>query len=324
MNKITTQIKLIGLSLSIIAIALIILTLFLNQKSKHDSNVVNVAGKERMLTQKMAKELFLNLHRETTDFTEFDKAKNEFLINLQNLTDGNKNSSITPPPTDELKNKLLLIKQKSDEFFALSERFKNSEKNEQLLNEIYNSNNSLLAIIDDTVADYAINFKAKRERLEALQYGGGSLIFIAVLMSMYLIRKIETRFDKFLSETKEMAALECDDAEIEQNISTEDGELEQAKSELKSFMNKVERVVSKAQKALDESQNAIAELESSAKLIEKKLGSDELDEKTKKELESYIDNSEDLTITSLEDIASTKEMLQKFRTTLLDINQKIA
>ncbi|HOI82992.1 MAG TPA: hypothetical protein PKW30_01660, partial [Campylobacterales bacterium] len=87
---------------------------------------------------------------------------------------------------------------------------------------------------------------------------------------------------------------------------------------------KVEKVVSKAEAALNESKNAISELESSAKLMENRLASDEIDEKTKKEMELYIDKSEDLTITSLEDIAGTKEMLQKFRNSLAEINKKYA
>jgi phenylalanyl-tRNA synthetase alpha subunit len=103
----------------------------------------------------------------------------------------------------------------------------------------------------------------------------------------------------------------------------DDGELEQAKSKLKNFMDKVEKVVAKAQKALDESQNAISELEASTKVVEKRLLSGDLDEKTKKEMESYVDESEDLTISSLEEIAGTKEMLSKFKEKLNEINQKI-
>jgi nitrate/nitrite-specific signal transduction histidine kinase len=323
MNKITTQIKLIGLSLSIIAIALLLLTLNLNQKSKNDSNVVNIAGKERMLTQKMAKELFLNINRQNKNFYDFEAAKEEFLFNLVNLMDGNKETQITPPPTEKIKERLLAIKQQSTLFLALAQEIKHGENSEAILAQMYVSNNLLLSMIDETVKEYATEFEAKRERLEMLQYGGGSLIFIAVLMSMYLTRKIETKFDKFLSETKEIGALRCDEGEMPNAMEADAGELDQAKNELKSFMCKVEKVVSKAQKALDESQNAIAELELSAKVMENRLNSEELDEKVKKEMESYIDKSEDLTIASLEDIAGTKEVLQKFRETLSQISNKI-
>lgn len=319
MNKITTQIKLIGLSLSIIAIALVLLTIFLNQKSEHDSNVVNIAGKERMLTQKIAKELFLGLNNKG----EFEAAKTEFLSNLNSLIEGNGKNGITPPPTEKIKEKLLLIKQKSDEFLSLSDMFIMDTQDEMLKEKIYASNNALLSLIDETVKEYTVEFEAKRERLEALQYTGGFLILLATFMSVYLTKKIERKFDKFLVETKEIGSMRCDDAEGEDDSLTEGGELEQAKYELKNFMAKVEKVVSKAEAALNESKNAISELESSAKLMENRLASDEIDEKTKKEMELYIDKSEDLTITSLEDIAGTKEMLQKFRNSLAEINKKI-
>jgi nitrate/nitrite-specific signal transduction histidine kinase len=323
MNKITTQIKIIGLSLSLIAIALILLTLNLNQKSKNDSIVVNIAGKERMLTQKMAKELLLNSVRSEHAFEEFEAAKAEFLANLSDLTNGNEKTNITPPPSDDIRSRLQNIKHKSDLFFAVSEKIKNGDNTKQTIDSMYLINNELLKAIDDTVWSYTREFEAKKERLQILQYVGGALIFMAVMLSMYLTKKIEVKFDKFLSETKEIGALKCDEHEAIIDAPEGSGELDQAKNELKSFMRKVEKVVSKAQKALDESQNAIAELEASTKTIETRLKDGKIDENTKKEMESYIDKSEDLTITSLEDIACTKEMLQKFSQTLSEINKKI-
>lgn len=324
MNKITTQIKLIGLSLSIIAIALVSLTIFLNQKSKNDSNVVNIAGKERMLTQKMAKELFLCSSKNAKINAEFESAKIEFLANLDDLTNGNTASGITPPPTEHIKEKLLLIKQKSDEFLLLSSKFSTDSGNTILKDRVYTSNNALLALIDETVKEYTIEFEAKRDRLELLQYMGGFLILLATMMSVYLTKKIEMKFNRFLVDTKEIGSMEYEDDEHKTFVVSEDGELEQAKNKLKNFIVKVEKVVSKAEAALNESKNAIAELELSAKHIESRLANDELDENTKKEMEIYIDNSEDLTITSMEDIAETKEMLKKFRNSLAEISQKIS
>ncbi len=320
MNKITTQIKLIGLTLSLIATALVFLTIVLNQNSKHDSNVVNIAGKERMLTQKMAKELFLDIGSSA----EFDLAKAEFIANLNNLTNGNDELAITPPPTEKIRKKLFLIQQKSNEFFALSQDFISKQKNKELAQKIYTSNNALLRLIDETVKEYATESEAKRDRLEALQYAGGVLILLATLMSVYLTKKIERKFEKFLVETKEIGSMKCDDANQIDEPAHEHGELEQAKYELKNFMAKVEKVVTKAESALNESKNAIAELESSAKIMENRLAANSMDEETKKEMENYIDKSEDLTITSLEDIAGTKEMLQKFKNSLAEINKKLS
>lgn len=321
MNKITTQIKFIGLSLSVIAIALIVLTLNLNQKSKNDANVVNISGKERMLTQKMAKELFLGQGKSE----EFEAAKKEFVANLYSLTNGSEKNGITPPPSKKIQDMLTLIKQKSDEFLILSGGIQDGHKDDALMKRVYTLNNELLGIIDDTVREYTIEFEAKRERLETLQYAGGVAMLFAVLISIYLTKKIEIKFDRFLSETKEIGSLHCEEMNESDNETTASyGELDQAKNELKTFIARVEKVVSKAEAALNESQNAIAELESSTKIMDARLHNDTLDENTRKEMESYVDKSEDLTISSLEDIAGTKAMLQKFRTTLAEINGKIA
>lgn len=322
MSRITTQIKIIGFTLSAIAIGLTILTFTLNLKSKNDANVVNIAGKERMLTQKMAKELFLGLDR----FGEFESAKNEFMNNLHKLISGSEQDGITPPPSELIKTKLLGIEKESKKFFELSERLQGGDRSNELIKSIYVSNNELLAMIDSVVGEYTTEFEAKRKRLEALQYVGGTLILFAAAMSSYLIRKIETRFERFLSETKEIGSLRCEDGfdkEVGGDVSTA-GELDQAKSELKNFMAKVQKVVQKAEAALNESQNAIFELESSARVMDERLKSEGMDEKTKKEMEGYIDKSEDLTISSIEDIAATKAMLHKFREMLIEIDKKIA
>lgn len=322
MSKITSQIKLIGISLSVISIALILLTINLNYSSKNDGHVVNIAGKERMLTQKMAKELFLNLRRDTKNYTEFDAAKKEFLANLSDLIEGNDKNRINPPPTLSIKSRLLNIKQKSDIFLDYASKIKSGDTANETVEMMYLSNNMLLSSIDDTVRIYAAEVESQRVRLEALQYFGGVLILFAVLMSVYLVKQIEAKFDKFLNDTREIGSIKCDDQDFDEHFDDE-GELERAKGEFKNFMDKVEKVVAKAQKAIDESQNAISELEASTKIIEKRILSGDLDEKTKKEMESYIDESEDITISSLEEIAGTKEMLSKFKEKLTEINQKI-
>lgn len=322
MNKITSQIKFIGISLSVISIALILLTLNLNYSSKNDGHVVNIAGKERMLTQKMAKELFLNLHRDAKDFNEFEAAKKEFLANLSDLTEGNDKNRINPPPTLAIKTRLQNIKQKSDIFLEYAAKIKGGNTSTEIVEMMYLSNNMLLSSIDETVRIYSAEVESQRIRLEALQYFGGALILFAVLMSVYLVKQIEAKFDKFLHDTREIGSIKCDESDFV-GSAEDDGELEQAKSKLKNFMDKVEKVVAKAQKALDESQNAISELEASTKVVEKRLLSGDLDEKTKKEMENYVDESEDLTISSLEEIAGTKEMLSKFKEKLNEINQKI-
>ena len=56
MSKIINQIRFIGGALSLIIITILFSILYINQKGKTDSAVINIAGKQRMLTQKISKD----------------------------------------------------------------------------------------------------------------------------------------------------------------------------------------------------------------------------------------------------------------------------
>lgn len=105
-TKISSKIKGIGLLLSLMIFSIIALTVSMNEKSKKDSLIINIAGKERMLTQKMSKELFFLRHRDGHDFRALDAAKNLFKNNLNNLRFGNKDRGIYGPQNSVIKKKL--------------------------------------------------------------------------------------------------------------------------------------------------------------------------------------------------------------------------
>jgi hypothetical protein len=86
--------------------SIIALTVSMNEKSKKDSLIINIAGKERMLTQKMSKELFFLRHRDGHDFRALDAAKNLFKNNLNDLRFGNKDRGIYGPQNSVIKKKL--------------------------------------------------------------------------------------------------------------------------------------------------------------------------------------------------------------------------
>ena len=51
-NKISTKIKIIGSLLIILMLSTIATTIYLNQQTYKDALIINIAGKQRMLTQK--------------------------------------------------------------------------------------------------------------------------------------------------------------------------------------------------------------------------------------------------------------------------------
>ena len=58
-SKISTKVKFVSGILSFMIVMIIVLTVVLNKKNEKDSLIINIAGKQRMLSQKMSKEIFL-------------------------------------------------------------------------------------------------------------------------------------------------------------------------------------------------------------------------------------------------------------------------
>lgn len=110
-SGIGTKLKVVGGLLSFIIIAIIILTVFMNDKSKKDSLIINIAGKQRMLTQKMSKEIFYLKHKQGEDFRELNSAADLFNENLNDLLNGNDVKGIYPPQDKKIKLKLEEVKQ---------------------------------------------------------------------------------------------------------------------------------------------------------------------------------------------------------------------
>ena len=57
--KVSTKLYLGTILQFVVAISLVVVFLYMQQKQDHDSVVINLAGRQRMLSQKMTKEILL-------------------------------------------------------------------------------------------------------------------------------------------------------------------------------------------------------------------------------------------------------------------------
>ncbi len=154
MKKITSQIKFIGGALSLVIIAIVASVIYINQKSKHDSVVINVAGKERMLTQKISKEVFRLKTATKIDLNELKEATELFERNLEALISGDESRGIYPPPTAEIKEQLIRVKRLWTPFKNRVERFQQYLlQTEQEKSFVFENNDFLLEISDRVVKE---------------------------------------------------------------------------------------------------------------------------------------------------------------------------
>ena len=110
-------------------------------KNKKDALVINVAGKERMLTQKISKNIFYLYHNNTHSFSELDNATVEFIYNLDSLREGNELIGILKAPTDDIRKQISKVEILWNNFYSNINQFKEillnkNESNEKELKNI--------------------------------------------------------------------------------------------------------------------------------------------------------------------------------------------
>jgi hypothetical protein len=152
MQKITSKIKFIGGVLSLMLATIVGITVYINHASKQDSVVINISGKQRMLTQKITKETFWLQHQLEIEFTSLDAARNEFQSSLKDLQHGNKVRGIYAPPKQCIEERLTQVSQLWQKFDGYLSLFKVLLKETKELKEIMpKKNEDILNISDDVV-----------------------------------------------------------------------------------------------------------------------------------------------------------------------------
>ena len=126
-NKISTKIKFIGALLILLIASVIGTTIYLNHHNIKDALVINIAGKQRMLTQQIAKNVFYIYHHSSGDYTELDAACSTFIEGLNTLKFGDVAKKIAPFHSHEIAVQLSKIDTLWHQFYNDVQNFKSLE-----------------------------------------------------------------------------------------------------------------------------------------------------------------------------------------------------
>lgn len=152
MKRISSKLFFISLLLGGSIITVILSTIMINQKDKNDAFVINIAGKERMLTQKITKEVFLKYALDRDSGHDLAGAKKEFETNLYNLIHGNEELGIYAPPNKKIENELSAIDEEWGRFGEQVDIFsENIGSFKKASKEYIDENEKLLNISEDIV-----------------------------------------------------------------------------------------------------------------------------------------------------------------------------
>jgi len=188
LNKISSKIHFIGSMLSLIVITNIALTIYLNQKQEGDSYIINIAGRQRMLSQKITKEIFYIKSSENFDFQNLNEDIEIFEKNLYILIDGNKKLGVYKPPNNDIENKLKMVlslwKPFKEKIIQLESDIKGVKKDKEIM---MNKFDDILKISDKVVK------KMVKEKLPGHYIDlSGRQRMLSQRMGLYLVRYIDT------------------------------------------------------------------------------------------------------------------------------------
>jgi len=310
--KISTKIKILGAMLITTIFAVILSTIYLNQKNIKDSLTINIAGKQRMLTQRITKNIYYINQFSSKEFVELDKAVKEFEYGLDTLANGNKLLGIVAAPTDEIKAQLSKVTTLWSSFKENIIRFKHAiihiDNNEQLasLSYIIQSNNELLDEVDKVVTLFTQHSEAKREFMEKFQYFAMALLFYLVIYSIIQLREIGMHIQEFMDQSKEL--VKYDQGELQPLQVDGEKEIVEVASSINSFINKVNDAMSYSSQAIEQSKQASSKLEELSDEFDTILGEIENSSFSKE-----LDKSEDIVLDSTESLIKTTQKLQNLK-----------
>ena len=316
-NKISTKIKTLGALFIFLMAMVIFTTVYLNDKNKKDALIINIVGKERMLTQKISKNIFYLYYSKKTNFSELNSASEEFIQNLQSLKNGNPLTGITAVPNDSIGQQLYKVEILWKDFYNNVNEFKklqlkSDEESLKLLNivveTIYNTNNNLLNEVDNLVSMYTVYTEGKTVLIKNFQYVAALLIILLILYSFTQLKNIEENANKFLEFSKKIVNEENEQLQPIK-IDANEKEILEVTDTFNCFINKINSAMNESAVAMEHSKNASSKLEEITDEFDKIL--DELENSN--DINKTINKSEDMIIQSTEDLMNSTRKLQELR-----------
>jgi len=315
-NKISTKIKIIGALLILIMLSVIAVTIYLNQKNIKDALVINIAGKERMLTQKISKNIFYLYHNGILDFSELDNAVEEFVYNINSLKDGNELRGIAPAPTDMIAQQISKVLVLWNSFYKNVESFKtlliDRKNNEELLKvkvtAIYNTNNILLNEVDNLVTMYTEHTESKTYYIKQFQYGGAIILLVLMIYSLFQLKAIEAHANEFINYSKKLAQYEDENELVPISIEAE-SEIIEVSDSLNCFIKKINNAMEYSNEAIEQSKNASEQLEQITDEFDDILN----DLASSSDMSKQLNLSEDMVIESTEELINSTKKLQQLK-----------
>ena len=317
-SNISTKIKVIGILFPLLMTSIIATTIYLNNKNEKDAMIINIAGKQRMLTQNISKNIFYLYSNPKSSQNELDTSIEEFIYNLESLKGGNSLSKLKESPNIQIDRQMLQIEYLWSIFYQNIVKFKeliqnNSNKQElqNIVNVIYETNPELLYEVDALVSLHTINSEQKIRFLKNSQYFFAILILFLIIYSFLELKTMEKNALKFIEESKKVMEQNFEEPLKPLKIEAE-GELVEASNIFNRFLNKINSAIIDSNSALEQSKNASYKLEEITNEFDEIIN----EIQNKSEISKQLNRSEDIAIQTQEQLLHSSKRLNELKNEL--------
>jgi hypothetical protein len=319
-NKISTKIKLLGALLIFLMLSAVSTTIYLNQQNIKDSLVVNIVGKQRMLTQQISKNIFYIHYNSNKNFNELNLATQKFITGLDILKNGDTNKGLSAVPTQQISMQLTKVTMLWKDFYKNIQNFKkytaenhlkDKSKLKIIIDNIYLKNTILLENVEILVTMYTNHSEKKSEYIKSFQYSAALIFILIFIYALLQLRLIESHVDDFMNHSKMLLNCEEGNNKLKPIELEKESEVEilEVSDTINCFVEKINSAMDHSNEALLQSQQASEKLEELTDEFDTIL--DEISDKslTKK----HLNNSEDIVIQSSEELINSTRRLNKLK-----------
>ena len=317
-SNISTKIKIIGILFALLMASIIATTIYLNNKNEKDAMIINIAGKQRMLTQNISKNIFYLYSNPKSSQNELDTSIEEFIYNLESLKGGNSLSKLKESPNIQIDRQMLQIEYLWSIFYQNIVKFKelihnntNQKELQNIVNIIYETNPELLYEVDALVSLHTINSEQKIRFLKNSQYFFAILILFLIIYSFLELKTMEKNALRFLEESKKVMEQNFEEPLKPLKIEAE-GELVEASNIFNRFLNKINSAIIDSNSALEQSKNASYKLEEITNEFDEIIN----EIQNKSEISKQLNKSEDIAIQTQEQLLHSSKRLNELKNEL--------
>lgn len=290
MQSISTKVRWIVAILSLNLVIIIMVDIWLNIDQKYDAKVINMAGKQRMLSQRTVLELHRLLVDEEGAHEKLQSARKEFDGNFQKLS--TEASKYRGDSNEQIGKTMMEVDTVWKQMGALIDNYLLGDHNLYDLKAIYEDGDRTLLLMDKAVTQYEEYMIKKRVMAYRIQTFLALISFGVILYMARTTLQIQRNFDKFLNHTKAISG-------EEEIAGKSDNELEIACAHIEYFLHNVEEALQSATEAVEKSEDAAAKLVGSAP-----------------ETEALLEQNEDVMIQVSEELHHTSQRLKKLKANL--------